>query len=218
MNEKITAKRSFIDRSTLPVLFPTHTHPPLFWEQLGRTVATFGFLEEVLGKAIFVFTGTRKYDAHEIEAAYEQWLPKLERALTDQLHNLADSYGKAVRENQDSTVENVDGLVESIKAAATIRNVLCHGSWRAPDNQGKSLPFFVNRNKEIFETKIDIPFLRQVQDEARELACDVIDTVTQMGWKFPGGGGPGEQYGPTIARNSCGRISATALRRSKRPR
>lgn len=194
-------KRSFVDRKSLPVLFPTHSHPALFWEQLGRTIATFGFLEEVLGKAIFAFSGTRKYDAHEIEGAYEAWLPTLEGALIDQLFYLAKSYERAVRENQDSTVANVSELVDSIKKAASIRNVLCHGSWRVPDNEGKSLPLFVNRKKEIkeifiFETEIDIPFLCQVQDEVRDLACDVIDTVTQMGWQFPGGGGPGETIWP----------------------
>jgi len=189
-------KRTSVDRHSLPVLFPTHTHPPLFWEQLGRTIATFGFLEEVLGKAIFAFTGTRKYDAHEIETSYEAWLPKLERALTDPLCNLADSYGKAVRENQDSIIANVSELVESIKMAAAIRNVLCHRSWRVPDNEGMSLKFFVNRHMKTFETRIDVPFLRQVQDEARSLACDVIDTVTLMGWQFPGGGGPGETVWP----------------------
>jgi len=86
--------------------------------------------------------------------------------------------------------------VESIKKAATIRNVLCHASWRVPDIEGKSLPLFVNRNKEIFETKIDVPFLRQVQDHVRDLGYDVIDTVTQMGWQFPGGVGPGETIWP----------------------
>jgi hypothetical protein len=41
----------------LPVSFPTHRHDATFWESLGRTVATFGFLEEILGKTIFVFHG-----------------------------------------------------------------------------------------------------------------------------------------------------------------
>ena len=53
--------RSIIDREKLPQLFPTHGHSPQFWEQLGRTIATYGFLEEVLGKAIFAFTATRTY-------------------------------------------------------------------------------------------------------------------------------------------------------------
>lgn len=83
--------RSLVDRDKLPTLFPTHLHSPQFWEQLGRTIATYGFLEEILGKAIFAFTATRKYSAEEIDAAYQAWLPQLERALTDELGKLAEA-------------------------------------------------------------------------------------------------------------------------------
>ncbi len=184
--------RSVIDRRNLPALFPTHRHSPVFWEQLGRTVATFGFLEEVLGKAIFAFTATRKYNPDEIDAAYQKWIPQLERALTDQLANLADSYGKVVRDNPDTTTENIDDLVADIKKLAAIRNVLCHGSWRAPDANGASLPLFVNRQKQVFQTLVDVPYLEQVQENVVEVACSVIDTVTHMGWQFPGGAGTGK--------------------------
>jgi thymidylate synthase len=187
-------KPSYVDRSALPALFPTHRHSPQFWEQLGRTVATFGFLEEVLGKAIFAFTGTRIYSADEIEDAVKTWAPKLEKALQDQLNSLADSYGKAVKENQNAKVENVDELIKSIKDAANVRNILCHASWRSPDAEGKSLPFFVNRKNEVVETKMDIQYLRRIQGHATDLACAVIDTVTQMGWEFPGSGGLEERH------------------------
>ncbi|MDD5056820.1 MAG: hypothetical protein PHQ60_03030 [Sideroxydans sp.] len=186
-------KRSIIDKNMLPALFPTHRHSAQFWEHLGRAVATFGFLEEVLGKAIFALTATRRYNSEvETEAAYREWLPKLERALTDQLWNLAESYEKAARENLDLTIENIDALVKDIKAATKIRNVLCLGSWRVPDENGKSLPLFINKQNEIFETQIDIAFLQQVQLHVVELACTVVNTVTHMGWQFPGGAGPGK--------------------------
>ena len=184
--------RSIIDRDKLPPLFPTHRHSPQFWEQLGRTIATYGFLEEVLGKAIFAFTATRNYGADEIDAAYRAWLPQLERALTDQLWNLAESYGSAARNNPATTTENVNGLVEDIKKATVIRNVLCHGSWRTPNANGASVPLFVNRQKQVFDTAIDIVYLEQVQAHVAQLACGVIDTVTHMGWQFPGGAGSGK--------------------------
>lgn len=76
-DDKVT--RSIIDRDELPPLFPTNRHSPQFWEQLGRAIATYGFLEEVLGKAIFAFTATRNYSSDEIDAAYQAWLPQLER-------------------------------------------------------------------------------------------------------------------------------------------
>lgn len=187
-------KRCVIDRSQLPVQFPTHRHSSEFWEYLGRTVATFGYLEEILGKAIYAFTATKKYSSdEEVKVAYEKWLPQLERALTDQLWNLAESYGKAVRNNADSTILNVDELVSDIKIASKLRNVLCHGSWRPPDVTGKSLPLFINREHEVFETPIDVAFLGKVQRHVAELSCAVVDSVTHMGWQFPGGAGPGKK-------------------------
>ena len=192
-------KRSFIDRDQLPEFFPTHRHSALFWEHLGRTIATFGCLEEVLGKAIFAFTMTRRYNNEEdAEAAYKTWLPQLlQQALTDQLWNLAEKYGKAVRNNPDSTISNIDELVSEIKKAAKLRNVLCHGSWgQRPDETGKSLPQFVSKNCEVFDTPIDIEFLRHLQRRVVELCCDVMDSVTLMGWQFPGGVGLGKEIWP----------------------
>ena len=193
MNDEDQVNRTIIDRANLPPMFPTHRHEPEFWEHLGRAIATFGFLEEVLGKAIFAFTATRRYGADEIDAAYEAWLPKLERALTDQLVNLAEAYGKSTLDHPETTTENVVKLVEDIRGAAVIRNVLCHGSWRTPDASGRSVPLFVNRRKEIFETAINVEYLQQVQADVAALTCSVVDTVKHMGWQFPGGAGPGKR-------------------------
>lgn len=184
-------KRSIIDRERLPALFPTHKHSPEFWEQLGRTIATYGFLEETLGKAIFAFTATRDYPPDEVEAAYRAWLPQLERALTDQLVNLAESYGKAARNNPATTTTNTDELVEHIRTAAVTRNALCHGSWRSPDATGASVPLYVDRKRGVWESAIDVAYLRQVQVHVVDLICNVMDTVTHMGWQFPGGVGLG---------------------------
>lgn len=184
--------RSVVNQSALPVGFPTHSHESEFWESLGRTVATFGFLEEVLVKAIFAFTATTEYSEDKIEEAYSKWVPKIEKSLSDQLGALIDTYGKSIRDNSNATIENLDGLLNDLRAASRIRNVLCHGSWRLPDSNGASIPFFVNRQKEVFETPIDVPFLNRVQKQTVELICAVIDTVTHMGWQFPSSNGPGE--------------------------
>jgi len=123
MSTKSKVSRAIIDRDSLPPMFPTHRNTPQFWEQLGRTIATYGFLEEVLGKAIFAFTATRRYSPEEIDVAYQAWLPQLERALTDQLWNLAESYNKATKDNSETTTENIAELVEDIKKATVLRNV-----------------------------------------------------------------------------------------------
>ena len=184
--------RYCIDQDSMSDRFPTHRHEPAFWESLGRAVATFGFLEELLGKAIFAFTATRSYEEDEINEAYAAWLPKLERALTDPLGNLIEDYGKAVRENPDAVIENFDELLEDLRKASRMRNILCHGSWRLPDTSGASIPFFVNRQKQIVDSAMDRHFIDQVQKHTANLACAVINTVTQMGWQFPGSAGPGK--------------------------
>jgi len=119
-------------------------------------------------------------------------LPKLERALSDQLWNLIESYGKAVREYQDTTIFNLDELLEQLKEASKLRNVICHGSWRPPNFEGASVPFFINRQQEIFDTAIDVPFLLQLQSHVLDLICAVVDTVTYMGLQFPGSNGHGK--------------------------
>jgi hypothetical protein len=192
-NEAENSRGFVVDLDNLPRLYPTNRHSPMFWEALGRTVATFGFLEEVLGKAIFALTATTPRSESEIETAFKNWLPTLQRALTDPLGGLIDSYGKALRDNPTATADNLDKILCDLRAASIIRNALCHGSWGAPDAEGRSLPLFVNKQQMVWDTPIDIPFLEQTQKAVAELACAVVSTITLMGWQFPGmSRGPGK--------------------------
>jgi hypothetical protein len=186
--------QSFVDVDGLPAKFPTHGHSADFWECLGRAVATFGFLEEILGKAIFAFTATRPYDNEaEAQRDYEAWLPKLERALRDPLGRLIEEYGKAVREHPGRTITNPEGLLNELRKAGEWRNVLCHCSWGPPTADGASVPSFVNRRMFAFDRAVDVQILERVQCATAELACAVVNTVTQMGWQFPGLLGPGKK-------------------------
>ncbi len=186
-------KQAIINQAALPTTFPTHGHPPVFWEQLGRTIATFGFLEETLGKAIFAFTATTEYSEDDIDEVFAKWSDQLQRALTDTLIPLVDMYAKVVREHQDSDLANLDELVEDIKKVASIRNALCHGSWRQPDSDGRSQLFFFNKKVEKFDSRVDVDWLRKLQANLVDLISAVINSVTVMGWQFPGGAGPGEK-------------------------
>lgn len=188
-------KKTMVDRDNLPKQFPTHRHTPEFWEKLGRTVATFSFLEEILKKAIFALDATQAYSSEEeLKNAYDKWSAKLETMMTDQLYKLTVSYQNATKNHQEfsSEAEIVNELVEAIKKASKIRNILCHGSWGVPDSNGKSIPFFMNRNLEILETQIDVAFLEQVQVHVTDLICDVINSITSKGWRFPSWNNPGK--------------------------
>ena len=172
-----------VDPDSLPAKFPTHRHEGRFWESLGRAVGTFGYLEEVLGRAIYALSGTKPHD--------RTWARQLEKALTDPLGNLIEDYAKAVREHPDATTEDLDCLIDRLRKASKIRNVLCHGSWQAPDSQGASVPRFVDRKLNVFDTRVDCAFLDRVQQHVAELSCAVRNSVTRMGRQFPGSSGPG---------------------------
>lgn len=181
-----------VDQQQLPTDYPTHRHSAHFWEQLGRTVATFGFLEQTLGKAIFALTATRHYDDADLASAYEKWLPTLERAVSDPLGGLVNTYGRALKEHPEVRFEGQAELLEDLRSASALRNALCHGSWDIPDEKGFSIPFYVTKRMMIFETPIDEAFLRQTRTHVVQLICEVFNSVTHMGWQFPGSNSPGE--------------------------
>ena len=189
---KESPRGHIVDTSRLPKKFPTHRHEEAFWASLGRAVATFGFLEEVLAKAIFVFTATRPYKESEIKGAFAEWGEKLERALTDPLGRLIEPFGTAVCKHPAKVISDLSNLLADLKKASAMRNILCHGSWRLPDSGGASVPFFMNGQKEVVETAMDCAYLDRVQRHTAELACRVISTVTNIGLRFPGSTGPGK--------------------------
>ena len=183
-----------VSKADLPQYFPTHHLSVEFWEILGRAVATFGFLERVLGKAIFVFIGTRNYNtAAEHESQLDVLFEKLDIALTGQLGKLIDTYESAVKRHQESPIVNIEDLLQDLRKAAKIRNMICHGSWGDPDSNGASLPYFINKKKEKVITPMSSDDLARVQRHVAGLACAVIDSVTCMGFQFPGLSGTGRQ-------------------------
>ena len=97
-----------------------------------------------------------------------------------------------MREHPKATVDNLDALLDNLRKAAAMRNILCHGSWRLPGASGASLPFFVNRQKMVVDSPMNQQFIDQVQRHVAELACAVTNSVTHMGWQFPGSAGPGK--------------------------
>jgi hypothetical protein len=162
-------------------------HETEFWEWLGRAVATYGFLEEVLGKAIFAFSGARTYPEAELPQAMKAWQTLLERAVSETLNPLIGIYASAVKENPKATIPDFDELVSHLREAAKLRNVICHGSWQPPNSAGASVPLYVAKNGlAIFETPIDIDYLKQLQSHVAKLAAAVVSSVTYMGWNFPG--------------------------------
>ena len=56
------AKLLDCDPGRQPYQFPTHRHAPELWEQFGRVVASYGFLEEQLCHAIAAIAGSKQVE------------------------------------------------------------------------------------------------------------------------------------------------------------
>jgi hypothetical protein len=191
-----------IDRNGLPNDYPTHLHKPKFWAELGRTIATFGFLEETLGRAIFAISLTTEYDEKDIDKALTKWRLTLPLNLTDTLPPLAERFEAGVKAHQTANSTGAAQIAAEVKRLAEIRNALCHGSWRKPDAMDRSQLHYIAKKAvtdagvKPFEPKISTKWLRQWRAETLALICDVIDTVTELGWQFPGSAGPGDEVWP----------------------
>lgn len=175
-----------VNRDALEPDFPTHHRDPLFWEELGRLIATFGFLEWVLGRAIYVLTATRTVDEVAAPLALEKWEQQLKVALTGTLKELTELYDSVAKSNRKFCYDGHSDLVAELNKISTLRNALCHGAWGPPDELGDSPLFFVNKQMEKFDTKISAPFLKQTRLHVREVAIDIINVVTSRGYTFPG--------------------------------
>ncbi|MCY4384773.1 MAG: hypothetical protein OXE44_16685 [Nitrospinae bacterium] len=184
------------DFTKLPEHWPTHRMSREFWEELGRTVATFGFLEEILGKAIFALSATRGHKQITDEM-YERWLIKLKKALKEPLGSLIGLYESELdeeieRESEISKQIDLRKLIKDLREAKVHRDVLCHGSWRPGSSSGKAKPFFVNKKDEMFDSEYDVGDFQQIRLFVTQTICVCISTVTLKRIQFPGSNGPGQ--------------------------
>lgn len=186
MSWRARLEPSFIDRAQLQPHFPTEFHSSDFWEALGRVIGSFGYLEEVLARALFVITGSRHVPGRGPEDDFRAWLHALDKNIRLTLFPLSHMLENELRE--DARFDDIDTLpiFESMSRLTRIRNVLSHASWRAPDGEGKSHLFHVDKTLGAFEDPVDLEFLQQVQSETAQLCCDIMDLVTGIGLPFSG--------------------------------
>jgi hypothetical protein len=150
----------------------------------------------MLKKAHLALTGTYPAPDDEADAtgAVDQWHGSLERSIVSTLNPLIDTVAKAAKNHPESRHQNLDEFIGDLRAAAKVRNLICHGSWGAPDENGASVAFYVtgrSRPERVNTTPVTTAWLEQLQTHTAELACGVVDLVTHMGYQFPGGAGPG---------------------------
>jgi len=179
-----------VNRDGLPAEWPTHRGTPAFWEELGRTVAALGFLEDTLARACFALTATREYaNLGEVEEAFAKWRTKLERSLTDTLAVLTSKIGEAF-ENDDRVPEDVGSdIVRRLQELAVWRNALCHGAWVRFDADGAAwLRYFrrTSNGPEALDCSLSSEDIASIRAGTVEVTIRLFDAVASAGVQFPG--------------------------------
>ena len=81
-----------IDRDVLPPDWPVNQGPAVFWQELGKTVAAFGYLEHILASTCYALLATGERAAALLEAddhaALSEWWKRLLGSQTDSMHRL----------------------------------------------------------------------------------------------------------------------------------
>ena len=108
--------------------WPTHKAKPAFWEELGRAVATFGFLEDIIPRFLLAFEGSKDGKDYTKEEA-ERWVRSLERSLSDPLGALIRKIEQAFEGDDRVSADSSTEIIGRLKELNRYRNALCHGAW-----------------------------------------------------------------------------------------
>ena len=176
--------------------WPTHACPAEFWEELGRTIAKFGFLEDCLKRANLAITATRKYKSvEEATKAFRKWQRSLEKSLDESFGELSKRLVDALTEDDRFRKAYISEIEAKLRRAADWRNALCHGAWTDYDDKSgqATLRHWPQKGwREQSEQPISRADLAAIGDDAVDITCRVIEAVRSNGIQFPGSEGPGD--------------------------
>jgi len=110
---------------------PIHDPSSALWEQIGRTVASFGMLEDLLPRALYIITGHRRID-HEEDGKLQvsAWCAQLIKSMSDTLGGLAHSLEAAWNVRDGELLPKNAEVVRQMRELTTIRNRVCHAAYQ----------------------------------------------------------------------------------------
>ena len=167
-----------------PVQDPTS---PL-WEEIGRTVATFGMLEDLLPRALYIITGHQRVDEAEDEKQkIEEWCGELIKSMSDTLGGLAHSLKAAWKERDGGLHPENAQIVQAIRALAKVRNRVCHDTYQdyiAPD--GAQISDGAN-DPEVDNTAREADAIRALQDARRRVVAAIAELRAEVRVRYQSG-------------------------------
>ena len=151
MNENSEEKDPF------PEDWPTQKGAPEFWEEIGRTVASFAVLEDILARVLVAVTGSREYDEEEISREDLHGLVKqlnagLEKPMYDNLTILINRLDETHFPDEKNFGRLRAELVRRLRLVNPWRHAISHGAWVGFDSgNGPARLKYVRRTSDGLE-------------------------------------------------------------------
>ena len=181
-----------IDRKALPQNWPVDQGPAAFWQELGKTVAAFGYLEYILTSCCFALLSpkpeelTRQLEEND-QAAMCKWIEQLRVAQTDPISTLTGKFHKLLDKTGLVPHTVLDDLIKDLHKLQQWRNALCHGAWLTVAENGTAhlhhLFPLKNDFAAPFPHDIDLETLSDVRAQTVDLTIRIAE-VSSIGGPF----------------------------------
>ena len=197
-----------IDRNALPPDWPVNQGPTAFWQELGKTVAAFGYLEHILASTCYALLGTGERAAALLEAddheALSEWYKRLLASRTDSLYRLTRELDRILTE--DGLIPHAvrEDLVARLDELRPWRNALCHGAWLSVDEDGSARLEHVFRYEGLpagFEHRnVDVKRLSDVRARTVDVTIRIAEAASVAGPAYTYIGGAGYALATVMPR------------------
>lgn len=178
-----------VDRDAIPADWPVPQGPDGFWQELGRTIAAFGHLEQMLGSACYALLIAPEQMEAFLESptgkAASRWVERTRQTWVDALHGLISEFDRGLRDARRIPHAVREGLVADLRLLRPWRNALCHGAWLDVDEDGCGhlVHFFLDDGAlAAFEPrKITLQDLSDVRARTLDVTIRVVEAASVSG-------------------------------------
>ena len=196
-----------IDRDVLPPDWPVNQGPAEFWQELGKTVAAFGYLEHILASTCYALLATGARAAALLEAddnaALSEWWKRLVGSQTDSLYRLTRELESVLTETGVVPRTVREDLVARLDELRPWRNALCHGAWLSVDENGSARLEHVYRYEGLpagFERSVDVKRLSDLRADTVDVTIRIAEAASVAGPAYTHMGGVGYALASVMPR------------------
>ena len=179
-----------IDRNALPHNWPVHQGPANFWQELGNTIAAFGYLEYILTSCCYALLSpkpeeiTRQLEEND-QAAMREWIEQLRVAQTDPISSLTGKFHKLLDATGLVPFTVLEDLIGDLHKLQHWRNALCHGALLSVAENGSAHlhHLFPQKNEFAapFPRHIDLETLSNVRAQTVDVTIRIAEVSSISG-------------------------------------